>query len=501
VGEQSRSISRTGVIAVLVFAALNVAVFFVRALSIWRYGSLFEVSGGESQMIYSVWKQIHNVPVYQNPFTYPFSLTLYNYLFYESYAAFIRLVGAQGADIVTWGRNFTPAFAVAGAIAQWRLIQDRLNLRRSLSLLSLFFAIGLWLSTSIVRYWALSIRPDVPAIALAMIALWVIVRRPRFAFAYAGVLFYLAWSFKQSIVLIFVGVCLFLLFHKRWRDLTALVAFYAALIAITLWLGTPEYRFSVLVAPRLVTGFSLSHALPPAGRALAGNVYWVLAFIPLLMAAGVRKADSTVRLLVTALAVALVGGVAAMTKAGAWDNYLLEAFVAGSTLLQIAVFSVPGRVVGALVMLGCLQPAVQLATQPSGHVWRHGHNVFGTVGLATAQEYKEAVALNDQLMRLKKPVFSSEEFYGLPWISNDNRVPGLIIDHIFHDALRARYVNGGVDGLLERGEIPTLVLQTGETQYLKSMNPKYKKVGEFVYCGAPFLVFELDQETPAPAAQ
>jgi hypothetical protein len=459
-------------------------------ISILKYGALFEVSGGEPQMVYSIWRQVHHLAVYQWPLAYPFSLSLYNYLFYYTYAAAMKLIGAWGEEIMIWSRMFTLTFAVLGAIAQWRLVRSYLHLRGRLSALSLVLSVGLWSCASIVRYNALTVRPDVPAVALVMCALCVIVTRPRFCFAYAGVLFYLAWSFKQSIVLALLGVCLFLLFHKRWRDLSMVVMVYAVLIGITLLLGTPEYRFSILAAPRLMNVFSFWHSLPPAMRAVAANAYWILPPFVLLFATNARRTDHTVRLLFVALLVTLVGGIAAMGRIGAWDYYLLEAFAAGSTLLQLAVFMVPGRFVTALLVFGCLQPTVQLVMHPAGRV----AHTFGTVGLATASEFKDADLLRQRLLQLKKPIFSSEEMFALPWISNDGRAPAMMIDHIFYKAMRNRYVNGGVEGMLQRGEIPTVMLGSTETHYLDSLNSSYKKIGEVTYSNGLFYIYILDQK-------
>ncbi len=300
-------------------------------------------------VIYSVWKAVHHLPIYEWPLAFPFSRAPYNYLFFETYGFLLRMIGASGASIMTWGRFFTPAFAIAGAIAQWKLVEKHLNLRGARSALSLLFALGLWFSASIVRQWAITIRPDMAACALVMIALYLVVRRPRLGFAFAGVFFYLAWSFKQSTVLALAGVCLFLLFHKRWRDLSMLALVFAVLAAATILIGSPEYRYNTLVAPRLIA-WSVMRVLPIAIKSLIANAYWILAPVALLLAAGKQRIDSTVRLLTTVLIVALAGGLAAMTKDGSWDHYLLEAFVAGSTLLQIAVFAAPGRLVSALVL-------------------------------------------------------------------------------------------------------------------------------------------------------
>jgi hypothetical protein len=205
--------------AVQLFVILNLAVALIRLISVWRYGALFPTTGGEPLVIYPIWKGVHHLPVYEWPLAYPFPLTLYNYLFYGTYAFLLRLVDADGIGIMLWGRLFTPLFATMGAMALWRLVQYHLNLRGACSVLSFVFALSLWFCASIVRGWAFAIRPDMAAIALVMIARWMVVRQPRFGFVLASVFFYLAWSFKQSVVLAFLGVCLFLLFHKRWRAL------------------------------------------------------------------------------------------------------------------------------------------------------------------------------------------------------------------------------------------------------------------------------------------
>jgi len=164
------NLSRCRIAAVLAFFALNLAVYLVRILSVWRYGALFCSTAVESPMIDSVWRCMNHRPVYQWPFAFPFSLSLYNYLFYSVYAGVLRLMGAVDAGILTWGRQFTLLFALAGALAQWRLVRALLKLRGAASTFSLCLSLGLWLCTSLVKYWALTIRPDMAAAALVMIA-------------------------------------------------------------------------------------------------------------------------------------------------------------------------------------------------------------------------------------------------------------------------------------------------------------------------------------------
>jgi hypothetical protein len=505
------NLSRCRIAAVVAFFALNFAVYLVRILSVWRYGALFCSTAVESPMIDSVWRCMHHQPVYTWPFAFPFSLSLYNYLFYGVYAAALRLMGAWDAGILTWGRQFTLLFALAGAVAQWRLVRALLKLRGLASALSLILALGLWLCTSLVKYWALTIRPDMAAAALVMIALWVVVHQPRFCFAWAGLLLYLAWAFKQSTVLAFAGLCLWLLLQKRWRDLSLLATVFGALVAATLLLGSPEYRFSILIAPQMVRGFSFSlpwilRAFGTGLTAVGLNLYWVAASFVLLRATNCPGTPSIPRLfeektwngwetmLLTVFALALIIGLAGMGKVGGTSNYLFEAFAAGSTLLQLAVFSVPHRLVTALLLFGCIQPAVQIVGVAIGY---HHPGKKDMVPIATAAEYADAVALRNRLAAMKKPIFTTDGVFALPWNSTENGAPALVLDPNFQEAARSREVNDGVEGMLNRGEIPTVMLASTDLVYLKSLNPGYRKVGESVQQGVTYSIYTFNPGPPA----
>jgi hypothetical protein len=495
------SMSHTRAAAVGAFFVLSLAVYGVRILSVWRYGTLFSATAVEAPMIDSVSRCMHHGTVYTSPFTFPFSLSLYNYLFYYSYAGSLRAIGAWDAGILTWGRQFTLLFALSGAIAQWQLVRSVLNLRGIASAGSLALAAGLWLCTSLVKYWAISIRPDMAAAALVMIALWIVVRQPRFAFAYAGLLLYLAWAFKQSVVLAFLGLCIWLLLNKRWKDLTLLVAVFAALVSVTLLFGSPAYRFSILVAPEMVRGFTFGppwilHALGTGLNAIFLNLYWVAApFILLWASHGKGKLDAGVRMLLIVFVVALIFGIAGMGKVGGTSNYLLEAFAAGSTLLQLAVFTVPGRCVTAFVFFGCIQPAVQLVGVGIGY---HAAGRHDMAPIATAAEYADAVALRNQLSGMKKPIFTTDGAFSLPWIAAENGAPSIVLDPNFQQVAEPREQNGGVEGMLQRGEIPTVMLASTDHAYMQSLNPGYRKVGESVQQGVHYTIYAFSPTTRAP---
>ncbi len=542
--ETNHTLTRRRAAAIVAFFALNLIVYLIRIVSVWRYGSLFCPTAAESPMIDSVWRCMNHRTLYPWPFAPPFSLTLYNYLFYHAYAAALGLIGAVDGGILTWGRQLTLLFALTGALAQWRLVRRLLNLRGAASWLSLFFALGLWLCTSLIKYWALVIRPDMAAAALVMLALWVVARQPRFCFAYAGLLLYLAWAFKQSVVLTLVALCLWLAWHKRWRDLEVAAGVFVVLVCITLLLGTPEYRFSILVAPRMVAGFSFGlkwilHTLGSGLTAAGLNLFWVAAPFVLnqsnnlvilnnalcsrrtgVFLEDVRAEDSkptgalstsrsprngrgskpltpntVISLLTVVFAFSLFVGLAGMGKVGATSNYLFEAFIAGSTLLQIAVFAVPGRLVTALVLFGIVQPAVQIAGVAIGY---HHKGKRDRVPIATAAEFAQASALRARLALLPKPVFTTDEAFQLPWISTGG-APAYTFDPNFQDVARTRDQNGGVEGMLQRGEIPTVVLAPGDSVYRRALHPNYRIVCESNQQGVPYTVYVFDRGGSTPS--
>jgi hypothetical protein len=288
---------------------------------------------------------------------------------------------------------------------------------------------------------------------------------------------------------------------KRWRDLAIFAAVFTALVAVTLLLGSPEYRFSILVAPRMVRSFAFGlpwilHALNSGVTAIGLNLFWIAAPLVLARASGgPRRINSALRPLLIVFAVALVLGLAGMGKVGGTSNYLFEAFAAGSTLLQIAVFTLPGRLVTFLVLFGCVQPALQIAGAAIGF---HATGKRDMASIATAAEYADAVALRQRLTALKKPIFTTDGAFELPWISTDNGAPALIIDPNFQEAARTREAGGGIEGMLQRGDIPTVMLAPTDLIYLKSLNPSYRKTGESIQQGVTYSIYELNAATPAP---
>jgi len=450
--ERRGTANRTWVALLVVagaLAVLNAGVFAERATSLVHTYRLFITEGAEGPHIYAVWRVLNGHPLYEWPLQVPYSLTFYNALFYRTYAAFLQLAGVNGEAILYWGRVLTLGFtvtaaAVFAAMAIW-LVPREERTRLVLALVALLAPV-IWLGSNFTAWWALSIRPDVPAALFSLAGLWLVLRvdasgRWRSLLA-ASLLFFLAWAFKQSFVLTLLGSAVFFGWRRDWRALAVLVGPFTALAVVAVAIGGPEYRYNLLVAPAL-SGYAPRQAAAIVARVAVQNAFvWAFPVIAWLHARAqtvdtpadviAERRDALTRLRVIA-GVALMCGVAMLARAGTNKNQLFEAYVAGALLATVEtircarVTLAPRRgrrlaVFATVLLLPMVAfPAAQL-------LWP---NHFGVTRLAADTDLRRRAALADALAGLPKPLFIDDDILGQPWHATENRYPALVLDRLW----------------------------------------------------------------------
>jgi hypothetical protein len=105
------------------------------------------------------------------------------------------------------------------------------------------------------------------------------------------------------------------------------------------------------------------------------------------------------------------------------------------------------------------------------------------------------MAMRDRLATMKKPILSTDPIFSLPWFSSDNRAPALVIDYLFLTATHSRCQDGCVEGLLQRGKIPTVVLASDDDTYRRDLSTKYQKVGEARESDRMWSIYQLRPQT------
>src|SRR2546425_826796 len=244
----------------------------VRCSSNLNAGAFCSTNGYESLMAYSIWKIQNHLPLYEWPQREPFALTLYNYLFYELYAHLLKCLGGSGVGILLAGRMLTLLFACVGAGVLTSIMRKACPEQtcKGTMPLTVMLASLTWLSTSFLAWHALSLRPDVAAVATACIGTLIFIhavnKHSKTLVALSGLLFYGCWAQKQSTVTLFLGACLFLLISRQFKLLVLLASSFAISVLMTLWVSGDEYRYNILVAPRIVGSFSLKCPGAEAGN-------------------------------------------------------------------------------------------------------------------------------------------------------------------------------------------------------------------------------------------
>ena len=83
----------------------------------------------EGPGLYAIWKVQHGHPAYEWPTGGFFALTLYNFLFYQSYARILALLGVRSVWLPVAAKLLTMLFAATGASIQYAMTAGILKRR------------------------------------------------------------------------------------------------------------------------------------------------------------------------------------------------------------------------------------------------------------------------------------------------------------------------------------------------------------------------------------
>jgi hypothetical protein len=504
-------------LAVLILAtALNLACLAVRVHSVATRGDLAMTTGDEEFSVYPAWKVAHDKALYEWPNRDLYSLTPYNFGFYECYGLLLRWLGqGAGAGLLLGGRLLTVLCAFAGAAAQYQLCVWLLGGRPGAVAkgFAACMALLVWIGTGFNAWNAVSIRPDVPGVALAIggllaygYACWGRDGEPapsarRGLLLAAAALFYAAWAFKQSLIWTFAGVCVHAALRawagRRWAPLWWTVLPVLVAVPVTLALGGEVYRFSSVRVQSLFV-YSL-----PAGVALfiktivPNGLMWL--FAPAMVLASVRSAGPRAGWLrawlarresplLLAAGPALAFGVVALCKLGSGTAIMFESYALVSTLSIVFVagdllsnrgsaWTLPLATLATVFLLPV--PALQLllATRPAETTSRMMGGVnIGNLSRFTAAEYRRREALAAYLANLPKPIFIRDALFALPWYAGENRAPAFLIEpDVWNMFKRAKLIQGdGLAGFVRARYFATLLLSADDELYPVALAAGYQ---------------------------
>lgn len=315
-------------------------------------------------------------------------------------------------------------------------------------------------------WWQISARPDIAALAVATWGLWIyfsaIEERVTTRAVAASLLFYAAWSFKQTTVTVFIACCLTLLFGPRWiRGFFWLCAPFAISVALTFLIGGRNYFLNTVYAPS-VNSFSISAGVSEIARALMDSPFIWLggALGATALLSGRLKVDGgepmalpVSRMLLIGYGLAVLADCCRICRLGSARNTHFEAFLCSAALTSVLIGTILYNCCGqqshnlwiVLLLSGLAINMVIVGTKllPSTR--------FGRITLASREEFASRLELANQMRSLPAPVFIRVGILTLPWIANEDRYPAVMDDVLFYQAVTRR-------GDVQQYPIATLVM-------------------------------------------
>ena len=439
--------------------AANLIVWLRRVAGAVRLDRPFlgATSGGEEESLFGVWKAIHGLPVYGDPWRPPFAESAYGWLFYRSYAAWSRAwLGGLGLDD-TWLPTVSRCFTIVGmgvAIAALRAV-FRATPGRGGGLAWPLAAAAI--VNPLFHWWSFSTRPDVWAVALELVALAAATRAVSsdrlLPLAPVAVACSLAWAFRQSSVAVLVGTGTALLLAGRWRQLAALVATMAAVFTAAFVLLGRNFWENAIVAMALAGDMDAARGLRIGAAALVKDPLLAVsaaALVPAALECRRWWRDPVARLLVVTGVFAAGFHLVLAARAGAEANYLFPAAV----ILPCAVLATlpPGHVGGWRRQLFIAMSAVGLLAA-AGIVLAGGR---GRLAPADDDGLHRLRALRD---RLPRPLFCTGMAANVPWVLGDG-AESMVVGFPYAGMLRARpdrFTSGTVEEMLRDGSFGTII--------------------------------------------
>lgn len=423
-------------------------------------------SGAEWESMFPIWKVINGQALYTDRLKIPYNAVVYNWLFYQSYAAFtggiLNFLSLGDEWLPTVGRHFTLVGIATEIVAAYtiflRLFEDKNGWTKPFCL-----AFAIYLATGpLIGWWAFTIRADVWALTFEIIAIACFLKyypsRRIAAVLLLAVFCYLAWSFKQINVYAVGGAGLFLLLRRDWAALVTLIGAMISLWGATLVFGGGQYVENILFTDFTII-FSFAHGIYTLSNLAAKTLPSVAMLVALLGAFAISSesrrvllGDDTVLLAVCGLFVASLLALPASFQTGAADNYYfsLSFFMGLAAIAGIAALTRENATSAS---------AVRMATAVG---WGAFVVVIGSVFLGyngvtdVRNQHVERMAHKRCMDNLPKPFFSNYSYYGLPWMTPGNEPFVFSFQYPKERQAGKKFEKGGLGGLIMSGRFKAL---------------------------------------------
>lgn len=429
-------------VACCAFAGANAWVASARLHSVVSYSSLVQTTGAEAAGLYGIYKVWRGHPLYVSLREQPTTF-LFNYLFYQGYGRLARRLVSDPNHLPLFAHMTTFAAASALCLGMLAFFAHRLRILskdippalRAVVLILPFLSI----SGPFMGWWYVAARPDVIGAGFEVAALVALlwnwergISWPRLVCS--TLLFWIAWSFKQTLVLAFVATVCGWMLTRQWKHLAWSLGLFGVLCVVPFAVYGHPYVEHTLQAPAVSPWLSAQFEFVLLDTFKTGSYILVPALLAVPFEAKAfwqTRRLSADGLLAMVFVISLAGGAIAAGKDGSSRNYYLTSYLAATLYL-------------GLRWLGCLEfaaagplnraVAVALLSATLGGGLSASYvvfpNRFGRIAQTTPEEFEQRQTVQRTIAASRKPAFVEDAFLALPWLAG--QYPSDVIDGTFY---------------------------------------------------------------------
>lgn len=318
----------------LALALMASLVWVLRFRSALEVGPYVITTGGEENSLLNISLMRHGEPVYVDCYQYPYRSSLFNWLYYFFYGRAAAIAVPSDLALPSFLRCLTVGWTFFGALVSLYFMRVDEPANRNIAGLALAVCVSLvtWFGP-MLSWWTMTTRPDVAAVACEFLAFGIVVRSEATwrRMLIAGLLFFVAWSFKQNEVVLLLGLSVGLMLRREWLHLVIIGVVFSVLVAVVFALQSDAYFTNVFDTVRLAP-WSLPNAV--ANFRMGTYTWGFLAWMGLVIAFCCRPAqgepsihDRQISLAGITLFVALPLNFLFSARRGAWSNYFFESWL------------------------------------------------------------------------------------------------------------------------------------------------------------------------------
>jgi hypothetical protein len=430
-------------------------------------------SGWEEEALYTFWKFIHSKPIYEDPYKIPYVSSFFNWLFYYIYGYIIKLVmvvfSLKDDWIPTLGHVTTIFISSSLGILFYKFGRKLLSKkedRLSLFAISTFVCLG-----PLMGFWSMTLRPDILALTVEFCAFLYFIRNfekaPNKTSIVFSLLAYLAWSVKHNYVLVLVGVCLYLIFSKSFRQLIIVVLISWSLYGLTFYFGGEVYRHSILFSQKNL-GFQIGVGVKNFSTYAIKSLpilsgFFAAVFLHLRGKNTVEK-SLIIKVLVSILLFGYPFVLILASKYLSSDNYYFSIFLYTAVGFVYALSQYNDhKLFKAISTLGSLGTCVAILLILTGRIGNLSNRYIHNFNL----QQQKCIAM------LEKPLYTLTTYASLPWINPTE--PHFLLSSIYLQdrALGYKFEKGGIDAIVATGYFKTLLYNPNLPNYRKLVDEEF----------------------------